>query len=159
MDNSNSVRPFLVGIILTCILGYLLFSKGCFPTQRTFVTTTDTVFVKQPYKEIVIKKVATPTMVYIYKTDTVFRKFIEKDTLISSVEITPQLAKVHTITPKGLPIIKEYPLLDYRKIQINHEGNIAIHKKKHPQRRKFLKRLAKVGIFVGGVFVGKELTN
>ncbi len=110
----TSGRYFLLGIILTSLLGYCFFTKGCYQQQNRITSSTDTVFVKQPYKEVVIKTIEKPTTVYIYKTDTVFRKIIEKDTLISSVEFTPKLAKVHTITPKGLPTIKEYPLLNYK---------------------------------------------
>lgn len=148
----------ITGAILSVMLMLLLFSKGCIGEQNISLTTTDTVYVDKPYKEIVIKEVeiVKPKTVYIYKTDTVFRKQMEKDTLISSIEFTPKLAKIHTITPKGIPSIKEYPLLDYKKIQIDHEGNTSIKRKKHPKRKKVLKTLTKIGFFVGGVWIGSQ---
>ena len=121
---------FLTGIASTTVLGFILFFRGCVPEQNHTTVITDTVFVNKPYKEIVIKEVEKPTTVFVYKTDTVYRTKIEKDTLISSIEFTPKLAKIHTITPKGIPMIKEYPLPEYRSILIDHEGNTQINRKK-----------------------------
>ena len=146
---------FLMGVLASGILMYLFWTKGCLPSETSFVVKTDTVYVNKPYKEIVIKEVEVekPVKVYIYKTDTVYRDRIERDTLITSVELTPKLAKIHTITPEGLPLIAEYPLPEYRDIQIDHEGNMEVKRKR--KRRKFWRRMEQVGLFVGGLVLGR----
>jgi len=150
----------VLSIALTVILGLILFSKSCVPVHEVSITRTDTVYVDRPYKEIVIKtvEIEKPKTVYVYRTDTVYRKLIEKDTLISSIEFTPRIAKVHIITPMGLPMVKEYPLPpDVLNIRIDHKGNTAVKRSKHPKRKKFLRRLKQVSIFVAGVIVGNKL--
>lgn len=148
----------LTGVVFTAALFFLLFTKGCLPREQVIMTVRpDTIFVDKPYREIVIQEVEIPTKVYIYQTDTVYRKAMERDTLISSIQFTPKLLKVHTITPKGVPMIKDYPLLDYKRISLDHEGRTAIKGVKHPKRRKVLKTLGKIGLFVGGFLTGKEV--
>jgi hypothetical protein len=36
---------------------------------------------------------------------------------------------------------------------------MGIKKARHPKRRKLLKTLGKVGIFIGGVYTGKQITK
>ena len=148
---------FLTGVTATVILLYLFWTGGCFRSRTSPAIQTDTIYVNRPYKEIVIKEVEIekPVKVYVYKTDTVYRERIEKDTLITSIELTPKLAKIHTITPKGLPMINEYPLPEYREIKIDHEGNMQVKRKK--KRRKFWRGVERIGIFVGGVVLGNRL--
>ena len=82
---------------------------------------------------------------------------IEKDTLITGVEFNQKMAKIHTITPKGLPLISEYPVLNYRSFAINHKGEIAFKKRKHPKRKKLLRILSHTAAFACGVWLaGKK---
>ena len=148
---------FLMGVLASGILMYLFWTEGCLHSPAPTMIRTDTVYVDKPYKEIVIKEVEVekPVKVYIYKTDTVYRERIERDTLITSIELTPKLAKIHTITPEGLPLIAEYPLPEFGDIKIDHEGNMEVKRKR--RRRKFWRRLERIGIFVGGIVLGREL--
>lgn len=158
-DMNKGLTFFLTGVIATTILLYLFWTEGCFRSRTSPAIQTDTIYVNRPYKEIVIKEVEIekPVTVYVYKTDTVYRERIEKDTLITSIELTPKLAKIHTITPAGLPMINEYPLPEYRKIKIDHEGNMKVKRKKRHKR--FWRRMERVGIFIGGVFLGSKLSK
>ena len=136
----------------------MLFSNGCMTRYVTNeVVITDTIYVDKPYKEIVIKKVEieVPKTVYIYKTDTVFREKLIRDTLITSIELDRKLARIHTITPLGMPLIKEYNLPQFRQIQIDHEGNLAIKPKKL-RRKRFWRNVERVGIFIAGAFLGSK---
>ncbi|MCB0396839.1 MAG: hypothetical protein KDD36_09310 [Flavobacteriales bacterium] len=143
---------FTTGIILTLAV-WLLFLKGCYHQEPERITRTDTVYVNKPYKEVKVKYVEKSVKVLVYKTDTVYRKRIEKDTLITSVEITSKLAKIHTITPAGLPVINEYPLPEFREIRMDHQGNMQVKKKKH---RRFWRVMEKVGLFAGGIMIGRK---
>ena len=154
------MKYLLIGIFSTLIFGFILFSKGCFTPEPIIMTVRpDTVFVDKPYQEVVIKRVEVeiPTKVYIYKVDTVFRNRIEKDTLISSIEFTPKFARIHTITPLGKPVVKAYSLENYKSVALDYEGRMAIKKQKHPKRKKLLKTLGKIGLFIGGFYTGKEV--
>ncbi len=160
MGTSKVIKGTIFGIVLTAIAYFFLFTRGCLAPEPILMTVRpDTVYIDKPYKEIEIKEIEVeiPTKVYIYQTDTIYRKVIEKDTLISSIQFTPKLLKVHTITPKGTPLIKDYPLLNYKRFSLDHEGRLAIRKEKHPKRKKLLKTLGKVGLFVGGFYLGKEV--
>ncbi len=66
------------------VLWLFLFQKG-YTSQSVIQHTIDTVYVDKPYKEIVIKEIEKPVKVYVYKIDTLYRKQIEIDTLITSV--------------------------------------------------------------------------
>ena len=105
------------------------------------------------YKEVRIepKEIAIPYEVKVYKTDTIFREQLEKDTLISSVVINKKKAEIHTLTSSGVPLINSYPVKDFSQIQINHKGQANIKLQKHPKRKKILKWLGRIGIFVGGI--------
>jgi len=155
----SELKYFVIGIVATVALWVILFSKGCFEQEYQLVVKTDTIYVKKPYKEIVIKEVEVekPVKVYVYKTDTVYRERIERDTLITSIEITPKVAKIHTITPAGLPMISEYPLPEFKEIKIDHKGNMKVKRKK--RRRKFWRTMERVGLFVGGMIIGRNLSK
>jgi len=78
--------------------------------------TTDTIFIKKAYKQLVIKLVfkELPSKFYIYKRNTFFRKKIVRDTLITGIEIISNIAKIHTIRPISFPLINEFPLFHYQ---------------------------------------------
>ncbi len=148
---------FWIGLGLATLLWLMLFVKTWKNSSEVNShIITDTIYVDRPYKEIVIQKIEVPKKVFVYKTDTVFRKQIEKDTLITALEITPTIAKIHTITPKGLPIVQEYPLPEYRELKINPRGYLQMKKKKH---KKFWKRTGQVGIFIGGFITANLIQN
>lgn len=152
-------KYFLSGAGAMILLWILLYSNGCM-TVHEFrnIVTTDTIYIDKPYKEIVIKEieVEVPKTVYIYKRDTIYREILEKDTLISSIEIDRQTATIHTITPLGIPQIKEYNLPPFRQLRIDHEGNFAITPQKR-NRKKFWRTVEQIGIFIGGCFVGSQV--
>ena len=145
---------FIVGIIITLLL---LWQGGLFQKEETYTQQPDTVYIKKPYKEVIIKRVEVPVKVEVYPKDTAYRKELEKDTLVTSVEITKNLTKIHSLTPEGLPIINTYATPDFKKMKINHEGQLEVKKEKHPKRKKVLKTIGRIGIFVGGVIIGAKL--
>ena len=139
-----------LGIALAFVFGLFFAKKGYFD-KEIIITTTDTIYVDKPYKEIVIKEVEIPVRVTIYKTDTIYRERLEKDTLITFVSITPKIAEIHTLTPNGKPSISLYPIQGFTHLKINHKGKIKTKKKK-----RFWRNLERIGIFVGGVWVGSK---
>ncbi|MBL4898807.1 MAG: hypothetical protein JKX76_04050 [Colwellia sp.] len=156
---NKGLTYFGMGVLASGILLYLFWTEGCLHSPAPTFIQTDTIYVDKPYREIVIKKVEVekPVKVFIYKTDTVYRERIERDTLITSVELTPKLAKIHTITPQGLPMINEYPIMEYKEIKIDHDGNMMVKRKKG--RRKFWRTMERVGVFIAGFYVGKQLAK
>ena len=135
---------------------WLFFLKGSITQyQQVEVVKTDTIYVKKPYKEIVIKEVEIekPVKVFVYKSDTVYRQKLENDTLISVVQIEPRKATIHTITPKGIPLVKEFVLDDFKNLTIDHEGHLKQISKK---KKKRLKRIKMILLFLCGVIVGSE---
>ncbi len=146
---------FILGII-TMIWLWLFFLKGSFTHfQQVEVIKTDTIYVKKPYKEVVIKEIEIqkPVKVYVYKTDTLYRQKLEKDTLISAIQIELKKATIHTITPTGIPLVKQYPLDDFKDLTINHQGDLkqSIKQKKMRRLRMSIERsvILAVGIFIG----------
>lgn len=133
------------------MIGLHLHSKGVF-TQTITLTTTDTIYIDKPYKVEVIKEVEVPKIVRVYHTDTILREKLVKDTLITFLEITPKLAYIHTLTPSGIPSINTYPIEGYSQLQINHKGQI-----KRRRMKRFWKSVERVGLFVGGVLLGKSI--
>lgn len=155
---NDKFKYLLGGMGIMVVLILLTWTDGCnSPDHGVVYMKPDTVFVDRPYKEIVIKEVEkeVPKTVVVYKIDTVYREQIEKDTLITAVEITEEIAKIHTITPKGIPLIQEYPMPEFKHIQIDHEGNTKIKRKKNRKRLKnTLRTIAASAIFVGGFYLG-----
>ena len=133
----EGITYFILGII-TMIWLWLFFLKSSITQyQQVEVIKTDTIYVKKPYKQVVIKEVEIekPVKVFVYKTDTLYRQKLEKDTLLSAISIEPKKATIHTITPKGIPLVKKYPLDDFRTLTINHKGDLKqIQKKKKVQK-------------------------
>lgn len=110
----------------------------------------------------VVKKVEmeVPKTVFVYKTDTVFRQRIEKDTLITGIEITNEIAKIHTLTPKGIPIVREYPMPEFKQITIDHEGNTQIKRKKNRKRLKnTLRTISSAALFISGTYLGIKIST
>lgn len=146
----KSLYIYIIGVLSALALYFLLDSKGVLPRKRVYITSTDTIYIDKPYKEIEIKRVEVPVRVTLYKTDTIYRQRIEKDTLISAIEITPWMAKVHTLSPIGVSSIKHYPLHDAQKLRINHKGQIQIEKPKKHKRKNRLRTLTYISLFLGG---------
>ena len=144
----KGITYFILGII-TMIWLWLFFLKGSIiQYQQVEVVKTDTIYVKKPYKEVVIKEVEIekPVKVFVYKTDTLYRQKLEKNTLISAIQIEPKKATIHRITPTGIPLVKQYPLDNFKQLIINHQGDVKQEKKKRKKLRRNIKRL---GILIG----------
>ena len=156
-------KYFLFGSVITVLATLLLVEKGYYKNSTNYInpTKTDTIHTNTVYKEVIIqpKEIAIPYEVKVYRVDTVFREKLENDTLISSVVITPKEVKIHTLTPSGLPLINTYPIKDFNQITIAHDGQTSIKLPKHPKRKKTLKILSKIGLFVGGVATYKYLSK
>tara|TARA_B100000683_G_scaffold238095_1_gene243693 strand:- start:209 stop:682 length:474 start_codon:yes stop_codon:yes gene_type:complete len=151
----KGITYFILGII-TMIWLWLFFLKSSISEySQVEVLKTDTIYVNKPYKEIVIKEVEIqkPVKVFIYKTDTVFRQKLEKDTLISAIQIEPKKATIHTITPKGIPLVKEYPIVDFKKLTIGHEGEVNLTKKKRKTMRVFRRAVVFFAGFIAGSII------
>ena len=149
----KGITYFILGII-TMIWLWLFFLKGSITQyQQVEIVKTDTIYVKKSYKEVVIKEVEIekPVKVFIYKTDTLYRQKLEQDTLISAIHIQPKKATIHTITPTGVPLVKQYPLDNFKQLTINHQGEVKQVKKK---RKKLLRNIKRLGIIVGTLCLG-----
>ncbi len=149
---------FYISVIL--ILLFVLFSGIREPrTLVTTITKTDTVYINRPYKKIVIKEIIKPQKVYVYKRDTVFREKIIHDTLFTALLLKDNKAKIHTLTPLGIPNINEYTLPDFNALTIDYKGRLDIKPTKHPNRKRTWNTIKHVGIFVGGVLIGSQLNK
>jgi len=149
-------KPFFFGLSVAFGLWLFLFQSNLLPVREITLTTIDTLYVDRPYKEIMIKEieVEVPVTVTIYQTDTVYRQLIEHDTLITSVEITPKMASVHTLTPLGVPMIQHYNFEGFQTLQINHEGVLTVADMK---RQKKLRNLERAGMLIGGILLGRKM--
>jgi hypothetical protein len=148
---TSKFKYFGIGVILSFMVGFHFYSKGVF-RQAITLTTTDTLYIDRPYKVEVIKEVEVPQIVRVYQRDTVYRNQLEKDTLITFVEITPKEAHIHTITPLGKPTINTYPIEDYSLLQINHKGSL-----KRRRKKRFWRNLERVGFLLGGFVSGMSI--
>lgn len=157
MKLNYNIKTFLSGAALAVLVELLLFSKSCHPVEGNSSLIPDTVYVNVPYRVVKIQRVEVPKKVYIYQRDTVLREKMVQGTLISGIQLSPKLAKIHTLDRFAQPEIKEYALSDYKELSINYEGQLEVKRYKHPKRRKLLKRLGRIGIFAGGFFVGKTI--
>ncbi len=63
------------------------------------------------------------------------------------------MAKVHTITPLGVPTVKEYPMLTFKRVQINHQGNTSVKLPKYPKLKKRIKLIGKISLSVAGFYL------
>ncbi len=156
----KGITYYTLGLI-TMIWLWLFFLKSSISEYKEIkIVKTDTVYVDKPYKEIVIKEVEIekPVKIFIYKTDTFYRQKLERDTLISAIKINPRLATIHSITPKGIPLVKKYPLINYEEIQIDNEGNLKIRNKK-ARRKRLWRNLERATLILGGLYLGSNLTK
>jgi len=144
----KGITYFILGII-TMIWLWLFFLKGSITQfQQVEVVKTDTIYVKKPYKQVVIKEVEIekPVKVFVYETDTIYRQKLEKDILISAIYIQPKKATIHSITRTGIPLVKQYPLDNFKQLTINHQGEVKQEKKK---RKKLRRKIKVLGIIIG----------
>ena len=158
----EKLRYFLIGVVISILATLLLVEKGYYSSsQSSYVNPikTDTIHTNTVYKEIRIepKEIAIPYEVKIYKTDTVYREELEKDTLISSVVINKKKAEIHTLSPSGTPLINSYPVKNFSQIQINHKGQANIKLQKHPKRKRMLKWIERVVLITSGLLIQKSI--
>lgn len=151
----KGITYFILGaVVIVWIWSYFL--KGSLTQhQSTEVIKTDTIYMNRPYKEIVIKEVIKPHKIYIHKTDTLIREKLIHDTLFLGLELHENNAKIHTITPEGLPIIKQHRVPEFKSLKLDHEGNLEI-KPKRKFRKKLLRNLERIGIAVGAFYLGQR---
>ena len=152
----KGITYFVLGAVVMVWI-WLFFLKGS-PTSNKFVEVvkTDTIYVDKPYKEVLIKEVLKPHKIYIHKTDTLIREKLIHDTLFLAMELDQNTAKIHIITPEGIPIIKQHQLPEFESLKLDHEGNLEI-KPKRKSRKKLWRNLEKVGIAIGGFYLGSKL--
>ncbi len=152
----KGITYFILGII-TMIWLWLFFLKSSISEySQVEVIKTDTIYVNKPYKQVVIKEVEIekPVKIFVYKTDTLYRQKLEQDTLISAIQIEPKIATIHTITPTGIPLVKEYPLGNFKNLTINHEGDFKqIRKKK--RHKKMWRNSERIILIISGCLIGK----
>ena len=138
-------------IILTIIITTII-TKSCsggsiIPKE---IIKNDTLYINTPYKRDTIIKQTPPEKVIIYKTDTLLRKEVEKDTIILNVNKTPRFLNVTKIDTSG-KIFKNYyrtPFMSTYKI--DNDGRVKIKKY----------RLLKIGIGVAvGIGAGLIIKN
>ncbi len=124
--------------------------------QFVEVIKTDTINVNKPYKEIVIKEVIKPHKIYIHKTDTLIREKLIHDTLFLAMELDQNTAKIHIITPEGIPMIKQHQLPEFQYLKLDHEGNLEI-KPKRKSRKKLWRNLERIGIGITTFYIGWKI--
>jgi hypothetical protein len=152
----KGITYFVLGaVVMVWIWSYFL--KGSLTQyQSTEVLKTDTIYVNRPYKETVIKEILKPHKVYIHKTDTLIREKLIHDTLFLGLELHENIAKIHTITPEGLPIIKQHRFPEFKSLKLDHKGNLEI-KPKRKSRKKLWRNLERIGIAVGAFYIGQHI--
>ena len=94
------------------------------------VPKVDTVYAKQPYKIDTLKIKSPPEKVIIFKTDTVIREVLERDTLILSIRNKKKRIEVDRIAPNGLIQTEVHKLGFMNTYSINHKGNVKIKRYK-----------------------------
>ena len=72
------------------------------------------------------------------------------------MELDQNTAKIHIITPEGIPIIKQHQLPEFESLKLDHEGNLEI-KPKRKSRKKLWRNLERLGIAVGAFYLGSKL--
>lgn len=154
----KGITYFVLGCIVM-LWFWSFFLKGSLPKYEVLeVVKTDTIYVNKPYKEIVIKEVVKPHEIHIYKVDTLIREKLIHDTLFLGLELKNNIAKVHTITPNGKPIIKQHTLPDFKSLKLNYEGDLDI-KPKRKSKQKLWRNLERVGIAIGAFYLGSKLNQ
>ena len=152
----KGITYFVLGaIVMVWIWSYFL--KGSLTQyQSTEVFKTDTIYVNRPYKEIVITEILKPHKIYIHKTDTLIRERLIHDTLFLGMELNGNTAKIHTITPEGLPIIKQHEIPDFRGLKLDHNGSLEIQPKRK-SRKKVWRNLERLGIAISAFYLAKKI--
>lgn len=157
---NTKIKYTLIGGVITIALLLPFFVGGAFhSTERITQIQTDTIYIDRPYKVIEIQKevIEKPVKVFVYKTDTIYRKQLEKDTLLSAVKLTPKKAIIHTLTPQGIPHINQYTMPPFSSLTLTHKGKLQIIPEKHPRRKKTLRTIGAITIFATGVFLGTQI--
>jgi hypothetical protein len=152
----KGISYFALGAIVMAIIWWLFLRDTSTSNQLVEVIKTDTIYVNTPYKEIVIKEVLKPHKIYIHKTDTLIRERLIRDTLFLAMELDQNIAKIHIITPEGIPIIKQHQFPDFESLKLDHQGNLEI-KPKRKSRTKLWRNLERIGIGIGALYLGSKL--
>jgi hypothetical protein len=139
---NNNLFRFYIMVGITLVI--MTFTKQCSwdwfkPTDYVSVTAQSTP--KKP-KIITHKTVAgvkdtvsisaknrfPPNRIDVFKPDTVRRKRLETDTIVSGIVLKNSSISIQTVTPDGIQLTKRFetPPLQFSKIEIDAEGNLAI---------------------------------
>lgn len=139
--NNNLFRFY---IIVGALLVLMTFSKQCTwdwfkPAEYVPITaqtepkkpkivTHKTVAGAKDTVSIAVQKRFRPSRIDVFKPDTVRRKRLETDTIVSGIILKNGLINVQTLTPNGIQLSKQFetPPLQFSKIEIDAGGNLAI---------------------------------
>jgi len=164
----SKIKYISVATVIAILL-ILLLVKSCenkhLQKLAEQVRIPDTVYVNKPYKvvEIKTKDIEKPVKVYVYIRDTVLRREVEHQNIITAVDIKHKglfnkmdFIQVDKITPKGLVLRNEYQLPPLREIKIDGKGDVEIKKKRFPKLKKVV---GIVLIGAAGFIIGKEVQS
>lgn len=155
-------------VCLTYAPQWLGWNKGPRPVERVI---TDTVYVPVPYQDTVyvpVEKQTLPNKITIYKEDTVRRKRLEKDTLVTGIRIAPGKMEVEKLAPLGTTLVSEFKgIPEYATIAMDASGHVSITADpdavKKAKCKRFLKKAwntAKtVGIVAAAIIIVKKVDN
>lgn len=121
-------KEFIISIIAGIFA--VAFALQTVKVKIVEVPKVDTVYSKQPYKIDTLKIKSPPEKVIIYKTDTVIRERVERDTLILSIRNKQKRVEVDRIAPNGLIQTEIHKLGFMNTYSINHNGNVKIKRYK-----------------------------
>lgn len=151
-----SFKDKIIVVAIICIFSSVMLLSRCVGHRKDLVyKTPDTVYVKVPYKIIEVKReyIEIPKKVVVYKVDTIFRARIEKDTLITGVNIKPFMVEVHKITPDGVPLVDRHDKDLYANLVVDHKGNLEKKKERERKRKNRLKNFIIMTAFVVGAIL------
>ncbi len=102
---------------------------------------TDTVYVNKPYPVYIIKKetIVKPVKVVVYRTDTIYRKQLEKGFIITKVDFKtigifsnrPKYLSVDRIDTMGRITSSQYDIKGAKELKITSNGDVSEKKKNY----------------------------
>ena len=123
-------KEFIISVIAFVFASLFAYQTLNVKIKTVEVPKVDTVYAKQPYKIDTLKIKSPPEKVIIFKTDTVIREVLERDTLILSIRNKKKRIEVDRIAPNGLIQTEVHKLGFMNTYSINHKGNVKIKRYK-----------------------------
>lgn len=172
--NNHSAAPLfwlilallLLALVYVATVVYALWGTG--HTTVPGAATTDTVYVNHIQHDTIVRvqEVYKPYRVTVYLPDSIRRKRLEKDTLITGAVIGPKGLQMHTIAPNGVTMLGNYdlPTTIHRTITIDAEGQVQVSVDsaaiRREQRNAKWRRIGTgalgVGVFILGYWAGSR---